>query len=290
MSKALGKGLSALMGEEDVLAVIDKGRRDMVAIDAVSPNLYQPRVVFDEQALHELADSIKRNGVLVPILVRVTAEPNKYEIVAGERRWRASKIAGLSTIPAVIVDIDNTRSLELALVENMQRQDLSPIEEAKSMEILLQSFNYTHEKLAEAVGKSRSHVTNLLRLLTLPSDVQQMILSCELTMGHARAIINAKSPLAIAQRVVSEGLSVRAVENIVRAENNKNFDHNNYNKPPKKTTSLFADNGDIAHLQELLSRGLGMPVKIEDDNGTGKVVIHFYNLEQLDKLLDKLNN
>ena len=224
--KGLGKGLSALLGDDrpvvDVsadtsgtsLAGPASGRR-MLPIEFLERNKEQPRHHFNEEHLAELTSSVKEKGVLQPILVR-SIGIDKYQIVAGERRWRAAQKAGIHEVPVVVRDLDDGEVLQVAIIENIQRQDLSSVEEAIAFRRLMDEFGHTQEGVAEVVGKSRSHVANLLRLLSLPQDVQQLVDEGKLSMGHARALIGAENPSAITKRIVAEGLSVRQVEEIIR--------------------------------------------------------------------------
>lgn len=223
--KGLGKGLSALMGEEYSSSVNSSSATDNKAyspgtlpVGSIHSGTFQPRMRFDEEYLSELADSIEKNGVMQPIIVRPSlTESGKYEIIAGERRWRASKMAKMTDIPVIIRDIDDQLALELALVENIQRQDLTPLEEAGGYQRLIDEFGYTQEELARTVGKSRSHIANLLRLLSMPEELKTYLDKDELSMGHARALLNADKPVELAREVVKRGLNVRQTENLVRS-------------------------------------------------------------------------
>lgn len=227
----LGKGLSSIFGQ-DVSKVLDdiqngdmeveSQEQSKIPVDEIRPNPYQPRKVFDEDALKELSSSIKQHGVFTPILVKKSIQG--YDLIAGERRLRASKLAGLKDIPAIIVDFDDQEMMEIALLENIQREDLNVIEEAKAYEKLIQRLNYTQEQLAHRVGKSREHITNLLRLLKLPEDVQEYVVNKQLSMGHVRALLGLKTEAGmrkVAKQAIDQGLSVRKVEQIVKDINNK---------------------------------------------------------------------
>ena len=216
-TRGLGKGLSALISDNASKPAASSGPSVVSGINHVPcarlhPGQFQPRTHFDEGALTELAESIQKNGIMQPIIVRPGAG-NKLEIVAGERRWRASKLAGLETVPVIIRDINNKQALELALVENIQRRDLNPLEEALGYQRLIEEFDYTQEELAGTVGKSRSHIANLLRLLSLPEEVKEMLEKGEITMGHARALLTSESPVELAKQIVKKGLNVRQAEN-----------------------------------------------------------------------------
>ena len=227
----LGKGLSSIFGQ-DVSKVLDdiqngdmeveRQEQSKIPVDEIRPNPYQPRKVFDDEALKELSSSIKQHGVFTPILVKKSIQG--YDLIAGERRLRASKLAGLQDIPAIIVDFDDQEMMEIALLENIQREDLNVIEEAKAYEKLIQRLGYTQEQLAHRVGKSREHITNLLRLLKLPEDVQEYVVSKQLSMGHVRALLGLKTEASmrkVAKQAIDQGLSVRKVEQIVKDTNNK---------------------------------------------------------------------
>ena len=227
----LGKGLSSIFGQ-DVSKVLDdiqngdmeveRQEQSKIPVDEIRPNPYQPRKVFNDEALKELSSSIKQHGVFTPILVKKSIQG--YDLIAGERRLRASKLAGLKDIPAIIVDFDDQEMMEIALLENIQREDLNVIEEAKAYEKLIQRLGYTQEQLAHRVGKSREHITNLLRLLKLPEDVQEYVVSKQLSMGHVRALLGLKTEASmrkVAKQAIDQGLSVRKVEQIVKDTNNK---------------------------------------------------------------------
>ena len=220
--KRLGRGLSALLGEskKQQSEAVDRshGFVRMVALSNIVAGIYQPRQNFNESELRELADSIKLNGVLQPIILRRVDDEGGYEIIAGERRFRAAKMAGLKEIPAVIKKINNHEALELALIENVQREDLSLLEEAEGYQRLIEEFSYSYEQIAEKIGKSRSHVNNILRLRSLPAAVQEMLNNKQISMGHARALINSKNPSELAKKIVDESLNVRDVESLVRDE------------------------------------------------------------------------
>lgn len=311
-SKGLGKGLSALMGEDysTVSASTEtsspnseeasrKEGLHQLPIDRIHSGPFQPRVHFDESYLHELADSIEKNGIMQPIIVRPSSQTEgDYEIIAGERRWRASKLAKQATIPAIIRDIDNQLALELALVENIQRQDLTVLEEANGYQRLIEEFHYTQEELARTVGKSRSHIANLLRLLELPESIKRYLDSGELSMGHARALLTSDNKEKIAEQAVKQGLNVRQIENLVRSG-----DIHGAEKPPARPTAPSMSRGssgsyhhgakdpDILALEETLSDNLGLKVSINDHGGQkGDVIIHYEALTQLDDILRRLSD
>jgi ParB family chromosome partitioning protein len=295
--KGLGKGLSALMGgdmgdllvrnetRKEIVSAQDKEDFDNVTyipIDMLVVGKYQPRRKFNEEALNELSSSISKNGILQPILVRRLPNSN-LEIIAGERRWRAAKIANIEIIPVIIKNIDDKEALEIALIENIQRQDLTIIEEAEGYDRLLQEFSYTQDDLAKKVGKSRSHVANLLRLLTLPSEIKLMINSGSLSMGHARTLIGIDNNIDIANQIVEKGLNVRKTEKMIKAINNYGKTKNN------SSGTLNERDEDLVAIESSLSNSLGLRVKIEDVDKGGVVSLYFENLEQLDRIIQRLS-
>lgn len=281
----LGRGLSALL--EEAAAPVDANAPGVarLAIADVAANPNQPRRQFTNEAMSELIASVRAHGVLQPILVRPVAG-GRYEIIAGERRWRAAQAVGLHEIPAVVRALDDRMAFEIALIENIQRSDLNAIEEARGYRRLIDDFGHTQAVLAGIVGKSRSHVTNLLRLLELPESIQSMVEAGQLTMGHARALATAADPEALAQRVVAEGLSVRAIEEIA-AGRSKPQPRHALSKPTGSTGSNDA-NADALEIQ--LSESLGMPVALAVATGgeSGSLTIRFASLDQLDWLCAKL--
>lgn len=284
----LGRGLSALFGEESAdYASLDKVRATKeVPIEQLHPNAKQPRRAFDETALKELADSIRENGLLQPILVRRHPErPAEYEIVAGERRWRASQMAKLHEVPVVIREFDDNQALEAALVENLQRQDLSPLEEAEAYQRLIDDFGNKHEDIGRAVGKSRSHVANSLRLLGLPAGVKTYLENGVLSAGHARALLSSGDPETLARHVVKKQLNVRQTERLVQDEKT---DAPAKRKAARPAPAEIKDADTIA-LERDLSALLGMRVNIEIRGQGGSLTVHYQTLEQLDDLLRRLN-
>jgi len=273
--RGLGRGLSALLGEVEGPAS-SSGRE--IPIELIRSNPGQPRVDFDEAELDELAQSMRQKGVLQPILVRPSREvEGEFQIVAGERRWRAAQRAGLQAMPAVVRDLGDLETLEIALIENIQRSDLNPIEEAAAFQALMGLGQVTQEGVAEAVGKSRSHVANTLRLLQLPTVIQTLVRSGKLSAGHARAIIGAADPVTLARKIMAAGLNVREAENLARqeAEGRKS--------PPVRTRSA-----DTLALERDLSERLGLNVTVADRNGAGEVRVRYQSLEQLDDLCRRL--
>lgn len=252
-----------------------------VPIDLVQRNPGQPRKHFDEAELTELANSIRTHGVLQPILVRPIAG-GRYEIVAGERRWRAAQRAGLHSIPAVVRDLNEVEVVEIAIVENVQRTDLNPIEEAQGFQTLIDRFGRTQEEIAEAVGKSRPHIANMLRLLKLPEDLQEMVRDGRLSSGHARAILTAPDQRGLAQRVISEGLNVRDVERL--AQQAKDEKHG----PRVSTGGGDGKSADTRALEQSLSNALGLDVTITEKGAGGELKVAYKTLEQLDDVIRRL--
>jgi ParB family chromosome partitioning protein len=274
----LGRGLDALLGAYDSGQVKDELKH--LPIDVLQRGKYQPRTHMDKTALEELAASIKAQGVVQPIVVRPTSNGN-YEIVAGERRWRASQLAGLDTIPAVVRKIPDEAAIAIALIENIQRENLNPVEEANALQRLIDEFQMTHQRVAEAVGRSRAAVTNLLRLLTLQTDVRDLLESGKMDMGHARALLalEGAQQSKTARQVVDRGLSVRETENLVRRL---------LEKPSGRKSKSHTD-PDVRALQQKLSDKLGAKVRISHSKkGKGKLVIEFDNLDVLDGILNRI--
>jgi len=314
--QTLGRGLSALFGETDTAVPIapagDIGADDgtdapatdlpgdpgvpgirLLPVDRLAPSPYQPRRVFDEAGLDELAESLRHRGVLQPLLVRPRADaPDHYEIVAGERRWRAAQRAQVHSVPALVRDLTDRETLEVALVENLQRQDLNPMEEAEGYRRLLDEFSHTQEALADAVGKSRSHVANTLRLLGLPEGVRGLISDGSLTAGHARALMTLDNPTLFAQEVVRKGLNVRQTEALAREVTQRPAQA----RPRKGSTSRGGageKDADTLALEHDLSAQLGMKVTIDmkaSGAETGSVTVHFASLSQLDEVLSRLSH
>jgi len=276
--KGLGRGLSALFGDEkpkDKPQVINKS--NTVSISDLSRNPYQPRQHFSEQKLEELANSIKQNGVIQPIAVRQSkSDINKYEIVAGERRWLAAQRAGLHEIPVNILELSDLESLEVAIVENIQRDDLTPIEEARGYKRLLDEFKYDHENIAKLMSKSRSHISNTLRLLTLPNDIIAMLEEGSLTSGQARPLIGLANASSIAEEIVANNYSARKVEYLVKGK-----------KVPKNKKNNYDAN--IYKAQERIEKILGLKVAIVNKkNNSGKIIIDYSDLEQFEFLSELL--
>ena len=280
----LGKGLDALLGKkDDVVITLADAKGDSSSeldIEKIQPGEYQPRTRMDKESLEELAQSIKEQGLISPILVRPIAK-NRYEIIAGERRYQASKLAGLKKVPVLIRKISNEKALAWALIENIQREDLNPLEEAAGIQRLLDEFHMTHESASQAIGRSRTATTNLLRLLNLAQPVQDRLMANEISMGHARALLSLEPAMqvAIANEIVKKGLSVRQVETLVA---NMAQQKRKKGKVGKKTRK----DADTLKLEEDLSNFLGATVKINtNQRGKGKLIIEFSNLDQFDGII-----
>lgn len=303
--RGLGKGLSALISENYTNtpaqgeAKNKAGGSYELPVSKLMPGKFQPRSRFDETGIQELAESIAKNGIMQPIIVRPSAEyPGKYEIVAGERRWRASKLAKLESVPVVVREIPDKQALELAIVENVQRKDLTPLEEAAGYQRLLDEFNYTQEELASTVGKSRSHIANLLRLLSLPDKVKAMLEEGALTMGHARTLLTAPNPLELATQIVKKELNVREAEEVVRTSQGVEKKARPRASSPaggsapapraRHSQAQAAKDPDIIALEETLSENLGLKVSIFDKGQSGEVVLAYDSLTQLDEILRRL--
>lgn len=282
--RGLGRGLSALMAD---VAVADKptDRRELrrIPIDRIEPNPDQPRRSFDEEALADLAASIREKGVVQPLVVRPhPTEPEHFQIVAGERRWRAAQIAQEHELPAIVREFDDGEVIEVAIIENVQRANLNAVEEAAGYRQLIDRFGHTQERVAEALGKSRSHVANLLRLLTLPLKVQEMICDGRLSAGHARALITSPDPLALAQQVVARGLSVRETERLAK----KPAAAPNVPRAGRRPTEKDAD---TLALEADLAAATGLRVAIDHHpNGTGTLALRYRSLEELDDLCRRI--
>jgi ParB family chromosome partitioning protein len=289
--RGLGRGLAALMGELDDTddnAPERAGEPPREApIELIRRNPDQPRRAFDEDELEQLTNSIREKGVLQPILVRPAPDaPGEYQIVAGERRWRASQRAGLTSMPVLVRELDDADVLEIAVVENVQRADLNPIEEAQGYRALIERFGRTQELVATAVGKSRSHVANSLRLLNLPEDVREHLAAGRLSAGHARAIATAPEPSALAARIVEEGLNVRQAETLARQAGTPRPERDasrSRPKPPREKTP------DTLALEQDLEDMLGLTVSIEDRGGEGELRVRYASLEQLDDICQRLS-
>ena len=274
-NKGLGKGLSALFGDQKKPKNTDKieGNNQKALIGELARNKYQPRTVFDDQKLEELSKSIKKNGMIQPIAVRKNkSSPEPYEIVAGERRWLAAQKAGLHEVPITILDLNDSETLEVAIVENIQREDLNIIEEAKGYKRLHEEFGYDQDKIANFMSKSRSHISNTLRLLNLPKDIIAMLEQGELTAGQARPLIGMPNASSIAEEIVAKKLSARSIENI-----------------KKRKTKSFTIDPNIFDAQRDIERSIGLKVTIQNKkNNSGKLSIEYKNLDQLELISNLL--
>lgn len=282
MNKNLGRGLNALLGDGDEPDEQNQQGIKTILLSDLEPSPFQPRRMFDEEAINDLVESIKTKGVIQPLIVRIkNGFQDKYEIVGGERRWRASQMAGLKEVPVLIKEFTDKEALEVALIENLQRQDLNPLEEAEGYRRLMEEFSNTQEELAKSVGKSRSHVANTMRLLALPEKVKGMLEKGKLTPGHARALLTAKEPEILAEMIVSKGLNVRQTEKLAQE------------KIEKKTPRLIAKKSDKQEecdiLAEDLTRILGIPVSIKIKPRGGDIIISYETLEQLDMIIRRLS-
>jgi ParB family chromosome partitioning protein len=285
--RGLGRGLSALFGDEaqpeTAPAGAPAGGVRMLPVELLHPGRYQPRHQFDEESLNALIESVKAQGILQPLLVRRHPDiADAYEIVAGERRWRAAQAAQLHEVPVIIRELGDRETLEIALVENIQRQDLNPLEEAEGYRRLLEEFAHTQEDLARVVGKSRSHIANSLRLLTLPDTVRTMVQDGRITAGHARALLNAGDPEGLAVEVAKRGLNVRQTEKLAKLAKES--------ASGGKVSAPAAKLADTAALERELTALLGLKVTIAFDGSGGALTIHYRTLEQLDDVLRRLSN
>lgn len=280
----LGRGLAALIGDmapiETTAAptVAFLGGQKRLPLDFIIANRANPRRDFDANQLEELTNSIREKGVMQPLLVRPSEDPNIFEIIAGERRWRAAQRAGLHDVPVIIREVDDKEALELAIIENVQRVDLNPLEEAQGYEQLIEQFSYTQQDLAQVIGKSRSHVANTLRLLKLPQDVREMVSSGQLTAGHARSLITTDNAVELAKRIVEQGLSVREAEKLTQGGTFS-----------AKKPGPEAKDTDTVALEKRLSDALGLKVLIDHKPNGGKLEIRYRTLEQLDTVITRLD-
>ena len=272
--KGLGRGLMSLFGDysEEVPALdLPKSSYFSISISDLERSRFQPRKYFDEKKINELAESIKKNGLIQPIAVR-KGKNNAYEIIAGERRWMAAQKAGMHEVPVIVFDLNDNQSLEIAIIENIQREDLNSIEEAKGYDRLIKQFNYDHEKLSEFMGKSKSHISNTLRLLTLPDEVIKLVEEGLLTAGQVRPLVGRYKALEIAQLILKENLSSRAVENLVKKEEGK-------------ITSIKKIDANILYAEKQIEENLGLKTKIiNKKNSSGKIVIEYNSLDQFEML------
>jgi len=271
IKKGLGRGLSSLIGETKV-----EPQKNQVSISDLVPNKYQPRKIFDEASLEDLTNSIKERGMIQPIIVRKSRDDqSKFEIIAGERRWLAAQRAGLHNVPVVITEADDLKSLEFAIVENVQRHDLNPLEEAQGYKRLIDEFSYDQEKVSKFIGKSRSHIANSLRLLTLPEDVIKLIEAQKLTAGHAKILVGLNNASFVAAKIIEKKLSVRQTEALVRIFKNK------------KQKSVIEKDTNIIALELSISNKIGLNVDIQNNKrNKGKISFEYKDLDQLNKIVD----
>ena len=273
--KGLGRGLSSLIGDSDI-----KTSNNKLSISSILPNKNQPRKLFEKEALIELSDSIKERGIIQPLIVRKSDDQdNKFELIAGERRLQAAQSAGLHEVPVVIIEADNLKSLELAIIENVQRKDLNVVEEAESYKNLIHNFHYDQDKVSKFIGKSRSHISNSLRILSLPEKIIEMLRDDKLTLGHAKVLIGLENALLLAEKIIKKNLSVRQTENLVRLlkKGRKAF----FNKKDANTTATETE----------LTDKLGMRVFLRNKkNNTGTLTFEYKDIDQLDRLIQIIKN
>jgi len=278
--RGLGRGLDALLGDVGQRDEKQQALAHSLPIEYLQRGKYQPRRDIDPEKLQELADSIKAQGIIQPIVVRKMGQ-DRYEIIAGERRWRAAQLASLAQVPVVVKEMDDRSAMAVALIENIQREDLNPLEEAEALNRLLAEFAMTHQQIAEAVGKSRSTITNLLRLMELHPDVKKMLLSKQLELGHAKVLLalDPDKQLDAAQKIAKAGMSVRAAEQLVKA----------LQQAPRPSIAATTTDNDTLRLQQTLGAKLGAKVVIvHKSNGSGKLVINYAGLDELDGIIEKL--
>ena len=271
IKKGLGRGLSSLIGETKV-----ESQKNELSVSDLVPNKYQPRKIFDEENLKDLTNSVQERGILQPIIVRKSNDDrSKYEIIAGERRWLAAQRANLHTVPVVITEADDLKSLEFAIVENVQRHDLNPLEEAQGYKRLIDDFSYDHEKVSKFIGKSRSYITNALRLLSLPAEVVKLIETQKLSAGHAKILVGLENASFVANKIVEKKLSVRQAENFVRIFKSK------------KLKRVNTDDVNIKDLENSISNKIGLSVSIQNKkNNKGKISFEYKSLDQLNKIIE----
>ncbi len=270
IKKGLGRGLSSLIGETKIETTTNK-----LLVSDLYPNRFQPRKTFDEESLNDLEKSIKERGIIQPIIVRRSDDKSKYEIIAGERRWLAAQKAGLHEVPVVVTEADDLKSLEFAIVENVQRNDLNPLEEAQGYQRLINDFSYDQEKVSKFIGKSRSYITNCLRILTLPSDVLDLIQKKKLSTGHAKILVGLENASFVAQKIIEKRLSVRQSENFVKIFKKKKGSYTKSTDP------------NIQNLEKSLSDRIGLNVSIKNNKkNKGTITFVYHDMEQLNKIID----
>ena len=274
--KGLGRGLSSLIGD-----TVTNSTNNKMSISSIIPNKYQPRKSFEKERLEELSNSIKERGIIQPLIVRKSEDQNeKYELIAGERRWQAAQNAGLHEVPVIIIEADNLKSLEFAIVENVQRKDLNPIEEANGYKRLIDEFNYDQEKVSKFIGKSRGHVANCIRLLGLPSEVIKLVEENKLSQGHAKILVSLENALFLAKKIINKKLSVRQSENLVRLLKSKS------------KSKFKPKDSNINELENTITNKIGLNVNIKNNkDNSGQIIFSYKSQEQLDRLIDiiKLN-
>ncbi len=275
IKKGLGRGLSSLIGETKV-----ESKTNKLPLSDIIPNKFQPRKNFDEESLTDLTNSIKERGVIQPIIVRNSnSSSSKFEIIAGERRWLAARKAGLHDIPVVVTDADDLKSLEFAIVENVQRHDLNPLEEAQGYKRLIDEFSYDQEKVSKFIGKSRSYITNALRILNLPKDVLQLVEEKRLSAGHAKILVGLDNASFVASKIIEKKLSVRQAENFVKI----------FKKKPNNTK--FKKDPNIKNLEESISDKTGLYVQIKNNkNNKGSITFNYHDIDQLNKIIDLIKS
>ncbi len=273
--KGLGRGLSSLIGDSEV-----KENRTLISISSIIRNKYQPRKIFEKESLEELTNSIKERGIIQPIIVRKSENIiDKFEIIAGERRWQAAQKAGLHKVPAVVIEADNLKSLEFAIVENVQRRDLNPIEEAEGYKRLIDEFSYDQEKVAKFIGKSRAHVSNCLRLLSLPQKIIEHISNEKISQGHAKILVGIENAELLAEKIISKKLSVRQAEALVR-----------FTKTIKSTFKKNKDS-NIKDIENQLMEKIGMRVYVNNNkNNSGTLTFKYKDLDQMERLIQVIKN
>ena len=274
--KGLGRGLSSLIGDSGTNSINNK-----VSISSIIPNKYQPRKNFEKESLEELTNSIRERGIIQPLIVRKAEGQNeKYELIAGERRWQAAQNAGLHDVPVILIEADNLKSLEFAIVENVQRNDLNPIEEANGYKRLIDDFNYDQEKVSKFIGKSRGHVANCIRLLSLPDEVIKLVEENKLSQGHAKILVSTENALFLAKKIINKKLSVRQSENLVRLLNSKG------------KVKFKPQDSNIKELENIMTNKIGLSVNIKNNkDNSGQITFSYKSQDQLDHLIDiiKLN-
>ena len=274
--KGLGRGLSSLIGDSGTNSINNK-----ISISSIIPNKYQPRKNFEKESLEELTNSVRERGIIQPLIVRKAEGQNeKYELIAGERRWQAAQNAGLHDVPVIVIEADNLKSLEFAIVENVQRKDLNPIEEANGYKRLIDEFNYDQEKVSKFIGKSRGHVANCIRLLSLPDEVIKLVEENKLSQGHAKILVSKENALFLAKKIINKKLSVRQSENLVRLLNSKG------------KVKFKPQDSNIKELENIMTNKIGLSVNIKNNkDNSGQITFSYKSQDQLDHLIDiiKLN-